>query len=50
MKVKIEVFGLIIGWFAIITQFILMIENKQADILETVFRFFSFFTILTNIM
>ncbi|MCF7561287.1 Pr6Pr family membrane protein [Sabulilitoribacter multivorans] len=50
MKVKIEVLGLIMGWFAIITQFILMIENRQTDILETVFRFFSFFTILTNIL
>ncbi len=38
------------GWFAIIAQFVLMIQNRQADILETTVRFFSFFTILTNIL
>jgi hypothetical protein len=50
MRKKIETIGFILGWFAIITQFILTIQNKQADITETIIRFFSFFTILTNIL
>ncbi len=39
-----------LGCFAILAQFILIIQNRQADILETILRFFSFFTILTNIL
>ncbi|EAR15068.1 Pr6Pr family membrane protein [Robiginitalea biformata] len=50
MKRKSEIFGLCIGWFAVLSQFVLMIQNRQADITETVIRFFSFFTILTNIL
>lgn len=41
---------MILGWFAILAQFILIIQNRQADIFETIIRFFSFFTILTNIL
>ncbi|MBS1916986.1 MAG: Pr6Pr family membrane protein [Bacteroidetes bacterium] len=40
--------GGIIGWFAVITQFFLMLENRVAPITETIMRFLSFFTILTN--
>ncbi|AUC84726.1 hypothetical protein CW731_05200 [Polaribacter sp. ALD11] len=50
MKRKIEIFGLAITWFAVIAQFFLMIQNRQAGIIETITRFFSFFTILTNIL
>ena len=50
MKRKFEIFGFIIGWFAVIAQLFLMLENRQADIPETIIRFFSFFTILTNIL
>ena len=46
MKRKFETFGFSIGWFAIIAQFFLMLENRQADIPETIIRFFSFFTIV----
>ena len=46
----IDIFGTILVWFAIVGQFILMIQNRQADITETIIRFFSFFTILTNIL
>lgn len=41
------IFGLI-AWFAVITQYYLMIENRVASVGETTIRFFSFFTILTN--
>lgn len=39
-----------LGWFAIIGQFCILIENRVAPIPETIIRFFSFFTILTNIL
>jgi hypothetical protein len=37
-----------IAWFSVLAQFYLMIENRTASIPETIIRFFSFFTILTN--
>ena len=40
----------ILAWLAIIVQFILMIEARVTPILETTVRFFSFFTILTNLL
>jgi hypothetical protein len=45
-----DVFGFLLGWFSIIGQFILMIQNRQTDVVETIVRFFSFFTILTNLL
>ncbi len=38
------------GWLAVIGQSILIIINRQAEVLETIIRFFSYFTILTNIL
>lgn len=35
-------------WFAVITQLILMMQNRTSPVAETIIRFFSFFTILTN--
>lgn len=40
----------IIGWFAVFLQLFLIIENRVASVPETVIRFFSFFTVLTNIL
>ena len=40
----------IIVWFAVLAQFHLIIENRVAPVTETIIRFFSFFTILTNIL
>ncbi len=39
-----------IAWFAVITQYFLMLENKVTPIPEMTIRFFSFFTILTNLL
>lgn len=47
---KVVLLGSIMSWFAIVMQLILIIQNRVASILETVIRFFSFFTILTNIL
>lgn len=40
----------ILGWFTVITQFVLMYENRTTPVPEMIIRFFSFFTILTNIL
>ena len=48
MKRKLAIIFALIGWFAVIAQFILMLENRVDSIPETIVRFFSFFTILTN--
>ena len=45
-----DIIGSLLGWFSVVGQFILMIQNRQADVIETIIRFFSFFTILTNIL
>lgn len=48
-KILSLIFALL-GWFAVITQFILMYKNSEIPIPELTVRFFSFFTILTNIL
>ena len=40
----------LIGWFALATQFYLQINSGLADTDELLIRFFSYFTILTNII
>ncbi len=50
MRNYADISGFLLGWLAIIGQFILMIQNRQVDIIETIIRFFSFFTILTNLL
>lgn len=40
----------IAGWFALTSQLYLIIQNRVISIPETVIRYFSFFTILTNII
>jgi len=37
-------------WFAIVSQYFLMIDNRVASFTETTIRFISFFTILINIL
>jgi len=38
-----------IGWFAIVAQYVLMLGNRVTSVGEATIRFFSFFTVLTNI-
>ena len=47
---SMQLAGAVIGWLSVFVQFILMISNRVASVPETVIRFFSFFTILTNIL
>lgn len=42
--------GALLTWFALIAQFVLIIVNRTAAVPETIVRYFSFFTILSNIM
>ena len=43
-------FGALTGWFALVAQLYLMINNRVTPIPETLLRFFDFFTINTNIL
>ncbi len=38
------------GWFALLSQFYLIIEGRVVPVPETIIRYFSFFTILTNLL
>ena len=40
----------LLGWFALIGQFYLIILNRVTSVPETIIRYFSFFTILTNLI
>jgi hypothetical protein len=40
----------ILGWFGVAIQFYIIIVNRVVSIPETIIRYFSFFTILTNIL
>ena len=40
----------ILGWFALTAQLYLIIQNGVGSIIEIVIRYFSFFTILTNLI
>ena len=42
--------GTLISFFAVIFQLYLIIVNRKASVIETIIRYFSFFTILTNIL
>ena len=44
------VIGAAIAWFAVLLQLYLIILNRVESVPETIIRFFSFYTILTNIL
>jgi len=48
MKKTLSILFALIAWFALLTQYYLMLQNRVAPMGETTIRFFSFFTILTN--
>ncbi len=50
MKKNISILLAIITWFAVLTQYYLMLENRVTSVAEASIRFFSFFTILTNLL
>lgn len=50
MRKKLAVIFAALGWFAVIGQYCMMLANRVDSVTETNIRFFSFFTILTNIL
>jgi len=42
--------GALLGWFALLAQLYLIIINRVMSVLATVVQYFSFFTILTNLL
>ncbi|AJW65384.1 hypothetical protein VO54_03959 [Elizabethkingia miricola] len=50
MKKNLAFIFAALGWFAVIAQYYLMLENRTTSVSEATIRFFSFFTILTNIL
>lgn len=42
--------GWILSWFGVLVQLYLILENRTASVPETLLRFFTFFTILSNIL
>lgn len=42
--------GAVMGWFAVIMQFYLHLQNSPVPIVEKILRFFGYFTIDTNIL
>ncbi|MCH4553463.1 Pr6Pr family membrane protein [Aestuariibaculum lutulentum] len=48
MKTRLAYSIAILGWFAVIMQFFLMLMDKTMSSVESIERFFSYFTILTN--
>ncbi len=49
-KYYAAVIGASISWFALIFQFYLIQHNRTASVCETVIRYFTFYTILTNLL
>lgn len=47
---KLSLLLAVLGWFAVVMQLALMILNRTASLAETLTRFFSYFTILTNLL
>ncbi len=47
-KYYASVIGASLSWFALILQLYLIITNRSASINETIIRYFTFYTILTN--
>lgn len=42
--------GAFLAWLAVVLQLILMLENRVFPLPETIVRFFSYYTILTNLL
>lgn len=44
------IIGALLAWTAVILQFILILQNRTHSVPETIIQFFSYYTILTNIL
>lgn len=50
MHSLIAITGAVLSWITIILQFYLLMVNRTTPVAEAIIRFFSFYTILTNIL
>ena len=50
MKQKLALFLSVLGFVTVVLQFYLMMENRTVSVMESVIRFFSYFTILSNLI
>ncbi len=50
MKVIFAFILALLSWFAVIAQYVLLVNNTDQSVDEITIRFFSYFTILTNIL
>lgn len=48
MRRNFEILGMCAGWFAVLAQLYLMLQNRETALIESLLRFISYFTILTN--
>ena len=48
-RILLAIIG-VTGWFALVAQLYLIIINRKESVPETIIRYFSFFTIITNIL
>ena len=48
MRRNLEWLGVALTWCALLVQFVLMLVHREVGVVETVARFFTFFTITTN--
>lgn len=48
MKKNLSILFALIGWFAVLSQLYLALQNRATPVPEALVRFFSYFTILTN--
>jgi len=48
MRRNFEILGMCAGWFAVLAQLYLMLQNKETALVESLLRFISYFTIITN--
>ncbi len=46
---KIALLGACLTWLALVAQFVIMLLHREVSLVESLVRFFSYFTILTNI-
>ena len=49
-QVSLLTAGALLGWTALLLQFYLIILNRRLDVFQTIIQYFSFFTILTNLL
>ena len=48
MRRNFEILGMCAGWFAVLAQLYLMLQNREGGLVENLMRFISYFTIHTN--